>query len=97
MESVGGGGCIGSVGINSFLIFFFTRAKYWDLATITCNLYFIKFMLYYDIIYTILGFTSLDFTWLRFWAVAYLRVWNGISFSSLAPRHSSLSLPVPVL
>ena len=50
MEGVGGGGCIGSVGINSFVFFssfFFTGAKYWDLATVTCNLYlFILIILY---------------------------------------------------
>jgi len=39
-------------GINSFFsfsfpFFSFTGAKYWDLATVTCNLYFIYTLLYY--------------------------------------------------
>ena len=56
MEGVGGGGCIGSVGINSFFFIFFTGAMYWDLGTVTYNLYL--FILYY-IIYMVLSFTSL--------------------------------------
>ena len=83
MEGVGGGGCIGSVGINSFFFSsfsFFTGAKYWDLAIVTCNLYL--FILYY-IIYMALGFTSLCFTRLRFWVaqVSSGLVWF---FSSLS-------------
>ena len=46
--------------LSLFLFFFFTGAMYWDLATVTCNLYL--FILYY-IIYMVLSFTSLYFTW----------------------------------
>ena len=53
MEGVGGGGCIRSVGINSFffLPFFFTGVTCWDLATgtVTCNIYL--FILYYITVY----------------------------------------------
>ena len=53
MEGVGRRGCVGSIRINSFFSFsfpflFFSGAKYWDLATGTCNLcLFIYTLLYF--------------------------------------------------
>jgi len=88
MEGVGGGGCIGSVGTNSFFFssfFFFTGAEYWDLATVTCNLYLFTDTLLYYIYGSWLHFTSLHFTWLRFWEVS----------SGLVSHFSSLSLIFP--
>jgi len=71
MEGVGGGGCIGSVGINSFVfffLFFFSPGQSTGIWLLLLAIFIYLLILYY-IIYMVLGFTSLHFTWLRFWVV----------------------------
>ena len=95
MEGVGegGGGYIGSVGINSFFLllfsFFFSEgAKYWDLATVTCNLYL--FILHYII----------HGSWLHLTLLHLAEILGGIFGSSITfflssfSPHYSVSIPV---
>ena len=67
MEGVGGGGCIGSVGINSFFFSlpffsFFSPGQCTGIWLLLLAIFIYLFILYY-IIYMALGFTSLYFTW----------------------------------
>ena len=76
MEGVGGGGCIESVGINSFFssffLFFFSAGQCTEIWLLLLAIFiYLYFIILYIWLLASAHFTSLG---LRFWVVACLRV-----------------------